>query len=241
MISHRSFILFHASGTSGSSGIYLLLAKQHAARLPYHSSSIFILHPFLLTRSSALLLVLPARDFRRNSRRSLPLRKFPPFAYSTSYLSPSSCLAIGFSRFYRSLSKVTYPIWFFRCLDYPTKRPLSSLALINDRSLSLYSPTSLDLVVSWSCCLLFSSPTVFAVVLFLCSSRSRRICTPARFPSPVRVAFFPPYFSNLPEIIPFLCRDRLCHRFPSPLTPTTSSLWSHTVYSSRLVQNTRPF
>lgn len=134
-------------------------------------------------------------------------------------------------RSYRPPSKVTCPIWFFRCLDYPTKRPLSFLALINDHS--LYSSASLDLVVSRSCCLLFSSlgPTVSTVFLFFYSSRfvAREFVYRHASHRPF-ASLFSPY---LPEIVLFLSRDRLCHRLPSLLPDRLSP----PVRSSRLAQN----
>lgn len=82
VISHRSLILFHASGTSGSSGIYLLLAK-HPAR--FTLSLLFNIYSSLIHIFADSLASCPSRSFPLGNSCLLQIS---PFAYSTSYLSP---------------------------------------------------------------------------------------------------------------------------------------------------------
>lgn len=217
VISHRSFILFHASGTSGSNGIYLLLAK-HAAPPPYHFSSIFILHPFSPTRSLARsLLVLPARAI---SLETLALAaNFPIciFHFLSFPVASSHCdrifLCVPRSPRPKSLVQSGFSVVLTvrRSVPYSPCR-----AYQRYRSLTPYSSASLDLAVSWCCCLLFSSPesrpsSLFSYFSIRLVSQSESLYTGA-FPVSRSRRFFPRILSNLPEIVLFLSRDRLCHR-----------------------------
>lgn len=141
VISHRSFILFHASGTSGSNGIYLLLAK-HPARSTL--SLLFNIYPSLIhiyANSLALsLLVLSAT--------SLSSAANFPFAYSTSYLSPvelprDRIFLCVFLPPFRPKSPVQSGFSVVLTIRRSVPYPLSRLSTI---ALSLYSSASLDLV-----------------------------------------------------------------------------------------------
>lgn len=84
-----------------------------------------------------------------------------------------------------------------------------------------------------------SEPTVLSVFLFSYSSLASLVVEESLYTSALPIArfasLFSPYFSNLPEIVLFLSRDRLC-RLPS-YHPAADDRLSrplvHTVYSSR--------
>lgn len=87
-----------------------------------------------------------------------------------------------------------------------------------------------------------SEPTVLSVFLFSYSSLASLVVEESLYTSALPIArfasLFSPYFSNLPEIVLFLSRDRLCRRCPSLLPPPAaddrlSRPLVHTVYSSR--------
>lgn len=68
-----------------------------------------------------------------------------------------------------------------------------------------------------------SEPTVLSVFLFSYSSLASLVVEESLYTSALSIArfasLFSPYFSNLPEIVLFLSRDRLCRRCPSLLPP----------------------
>lgn len=67
-----------------------------------------------------------------------------------------------------------------------------------------------------------SEPTVLSVFLFSYSSLASLVVEESLYTSALSIArfasLFSPYFSNLPEIVLFLSRDRLCRRRP-PFSP----------------------
>lgn len=219
VISHRSFILFHASGTSGSSGIYLLLAK-HPAR--FTLSLLFNIYSSLIHIFADSLASCPSRRFPLGNSCLLQIS---PFAYSTSYLSPvelprDRIFLCVFLPPFRPKSPVqsgfSVVLTMRRSVPYPLSR-LSTIALsIHPRP--LISSHFLELL---SFVFLVRADRPLSVFLFSYSSLASLVVEESLYTSALSIArfasLFSPYFSNLPEIVLFLSRDRLCRRCPSLL------------------------
>lgn len=196
VISHRSFILFHASGTSGSSGIYLLLAK-HPAR--FTLSLLFNIYSSLIHIFADSLASCPSRSFPLGNSCLLQIS---PFAYSTSYLSPvelprDRIFLCVFLPPFRPKSPVqsgfSVVLTMRRSVPYPLSR-LSTIALsIHPRP--LISSHFLELL---SFVFLVRADRPLCLLIFLLVSRisrSRREFVHQRtFHRPLRIAFFPVFF-----------------------------------------------
>lgn len=89
--------------------------------------------------------------------------------------------------------------------------------------IALYSFASLDLVVSSSYPLFLFTRTISSYYPTRLLSRS--VCISALYVTPSTPLLL--YFSNLPEIVFLLVRDRLCHR---PSFPLVAYHWPRTVY-----------
>lgn len=185
-----------------SSSIYLLLTK-HVGIIPYRSLQyLSFIHFCRLT----------ALHVRRIPRKFCPLQISPyicilffsssPLRYLPDLIFIRSCVFC--------LKLFRCSICFFILTNFIlTKHPL--IPFCTYQGSFLYSFTSLDLVVSSPYFLFFSlEPSLLYLIVLLVSFRSRFVHQ--RFPSPFAPLF--PYFSNLPEIVFFLGRDRLYHRFP---------------------------
>lgn len=221
MISHRSFILFHASGTSGSSGIYLLLAK-HPAR--FTLSLLFNIYSSLIHIFADSLASCPSRSFPLGNSCLLQIS---PFAYSTSYLSPvelprDRIFLCVFLPPFRPKSPVqsgfSVVLTMRRSVPYPLSR-LSTIALsIHPRP--LISSHFLELL---SFVFLVRADRPLCLLIFLLVSLAPLVVEESLYTSALSIArfasLFSPYFSNLPEIVLFLSRDRLCRRCPTLLPP----------------------
>lgn len=197
VISHRSFILFHASGTSGSSGIYLLLAK-HPAR--FTLSLLFNIYSSLIHIFADSLASCPSRSFPLGNSCLLQIS---PFAYSTSYLSPvelprDRIFLCVFLPPFRPKSPVqsgfSVVLTMRRSVPYPLSR-LSTIALsIHPRP--LISSHFLELL---SFVFLVRADRPLCLLIFLLVSRisrSRREFVHHQRTShrPLRIAFFPVFF-----------------------------------------------